>query len=96
MSAVLEVEQEIAAQKTNGFSTIGVKPHPISVAVYDKMIEHGILDENDQVELLNGVIVEKMPKGTKHTSATSRANRMFFKLFGDKTIIRIQDPNLAR
>lgn len=29
------------------------------------MIESGIFDENDQIELLNGVIIEKMPKRNK-------------------------------
>lgn len=38
----------------------------ISVKQYDEMIEHGILTTEDKVELLNGVIIEKMPKGAKH------------------------------
>ena len=32
------------------------------------------------------------PKGTKHSSGNSRANRYFMKLFGDQVIVRIQDP----
>jgi Uma2 family endonuclease len=94
MSAVLELEQATAEQKTNSVLSDAVKPHLISAAMYDKMIEHGILTENDKVELLNGVIIEKMPKGAKHTAATSRVNRVFSSLFGNRSIIRIQDPIL--
>ena len=43
------------------------KPRRLSVEIYDAMIESGILTENDNVELLNGIIIEKLPKGTKHS-----------------------------
>lgn len=92
MSAVSEVEQEIAEQKTNGFSTVGIKPRLISVAVYDKMIEHGILTKYDKVELLNGVMFEKMPKGTKHASLTDFLTRFFYRILGEKVIVRNQNP----
>ncbi|CAN5832538.1 Uma2 family endonuclease [soil metagenome] len=64
----------------------------ISVKEYDEMIRHGILTAEDKVELLNGVIIEKMPKGTKHSSANDRLTRLFYKLFGDDVIIRNQNP----
>jgi len=32
-----------------------------SVAEYHKLIEFGVLTENDQLELLDGYLVEKMP-----------------------------------
>jgi Uma2 family endonuclease len=64
----------------------------ISVEEYDEMIEHGIFTTEDKVELLNGVIIEKMPKGPKHSSANDRITRLFYKLFDDKVIIRNQNP----
>jgi len=64
----------------------------ISVKEYDRMIEHGILTSEDKVELLNGVIIKKMPKGTKHASVNDRATRLFYRLFGDKVIVRNQNP----
>lgn len=64
----------------------------ISVEEYDQMIAHGILTDEDQVELLNGVIIEKMTKGPKHASVNGRANRLFNRLFGEMGIIRVQDP----
>ncbi len=40
--------------------------HRFSVAEYHQMIETGILDENDNVELLEGLIVPKMPRNPPH------------------------------
>ncbi len=85
MSAVLE--RTISNTVTNG-----VKPHLITVDEYDRMIEAGIYTENNRIELLNGEIIEIMPKGTKHTSANSRIVRFFIKLFDEKVIVRGQDP----
>lgn len=76
----------------NSVLTNGVKPHLITVAEYDRMIELGVYTENDPIELLNGEIIEIMPKGPKHTSANSRLVRFFIKLFGEKVIVRGQDP----
>lgn len=85
MSAVLE---RIVPQTT----TNGVKHHLITVSEYDRMIEAGVYTENDHIELLNGEIIEIMPKGPKHTSANSKIIRFFIKLFGEKLIVRSQDP----
>ena len=85
MSAVLE--RTIPITPTNG-----VKPRLITVAEYDRMIEAGIYTENDRIELLNGEIIEIMPKGTKHTSANSKIVRFFIRLFDEKLIVRNQDP----
>ncbi len=85
MSAVLE-------KTTSNTITNGVKPYLITVAEYDRMIEAGIYTENDRIELLNGEIIQVMPKGTKHTSANSRIVRFFIKLFDEKVIVRSQDP----
>jgi Uma2 family endonuclease len=70
----------------------GVKPRLITVAEYDRMIEAGIYTENDRLELLNGEIIELMPKGPKHTSACSRILRFFIRLFDERAIVRSQDP----
>ncbi len=64
----------------------------LSVEIYDSMIKNGILNENDNVELLNGRIIEKMPKGTKHTSATRFITKFFYRIFGDSVVIQVQDP----
>ncbi len=65
MSAVLEqIETKIYPRVETGD---GYPIRKISVEDYEKMIDIGIFDANDRVELLDGVIVETSPKKTKHT-----------------------------
>ncbi len=91
MSAVIETTSQTQLGIGN-FNGQTLKLRQITVEEYDLMIESGVFDENDQIELLNGVIVEKMPKGTKHSAANDRVTRVFYKNFGDDMIIRNQNP----
>jgi len=43
--------------------------HPLTVADLEKMLLAGILDDNDHVELLDGVLVEMSPQGSPHAYA---------------------------
>jgi Uma2 family endonuclease len=90
MSAVIEITQSNPILVGN-FNGQNLKLRQITVKEYDAMIESGVFDEDDQVELLNGAIVEKMPKGTKHSAATYRVAKKFFKIFDEKAVVRIQD-----
>lgn len=91
MNAVLEVTKQ--SPTTEVFQNGQVlNARLISVEEYDQMIEHGILTAEDKVELLNGVIINKMPKGTKHASVNDRVTRFFYRLFDDKVIVRNQNP----
>jgi len=91
MSAVLEIQK--IAPKTEVLQNGQIlDARLISVKEYDRMIEHEILTSEDKVELLNGVIIKKMPKGTRHASVNDRATRLFYRLFGDKVIVRNQNP----
>lgn len=68
------------------------KPHRLSAEIYDRMIANGILTENDNVELLNGAIIEKMPKGPRHTSTTRFITKFFYRNLGEDVVIQAQDP----
>ncbi|MBS1797448.1 MAG: Uma2 family endonuclease [Acidobacteria bacterium] len=72
--------------------TAGVRLRRIRASEYERMIEAGIYTENDRLELLNGEIIEIMPKGPKHTSVNSRILRYLIRLMGDRAIVRSQDP----
>ena len=50
-------------------------PHPFTVAQYDRMIDVGILKEDDRVELIRGEIVSKMPIGDPHVACVDRRVR---------------------
>ncbi len=90
MSAVVQqIEARISPQieTSDGFSI-----RKISVEDYEKMIDIGIFDEDDRVELLNGVIIEMSPKKTKHTIVNYLIGEFFFDNFRKQTIVRLQEP----
>jgi Uma2 family endonuclease len=63
-----------------------------SIADYHQMIESGILDEDDRVELLEGKIVCMSPQRPFHAASVQRSSRLLFNLLGDRAEIRIQLP----
>src|ERR1044071_3770543 len=63
-----------------------------TVAEYNLMGEAGILQPDERVELIEGEIQKKSPKGTKHSSSATRANDCFRKHLGNKVIVRSQEP----
>jgi Uma2 family endonuclease len=70
----------------------GKRPHLLSVEKYDKMIEIGLFGEDEPIELLNGVLVEKMPKGPKHALYNDLASNVLREKFSQKAFIRNQNP----
>jgi Uma2 family endonuclease len=59
---------------------------------FERMVEAGILTENDRVELVEGEIVEMAPKGSRHASCVTRMNALFIRHLGQSAVVRIQDP----
>ncbi|MGI9054925.1 MAG: Uma2 family endonuclease [Pyrinomonadaceae bacterium] len=70
----------------------GVKPRLITVAEYDRMIEAGIYTENDRIELLNGEIIELMPKGPKHVYFNEKIADILKEKLGKTADVRSQNP----
>jgi Uma2 family endonuclease len=64
---------------------------PISVPHYHQMIEVGILTEDDPVELLAGRLIQKMPKGPRHSNAIHTLRRDLEKIFVDDWFVEPQD-----
>jgi len=91
MSSVIETptSAQPANDSSNGHY---LKLRRLTVKEYDAMIENGIFDENDQIELLNGVIVEKMPKGTKHATLNDIIATLLIRQLGDMVCVRNQNP----
>lgn len=48
----------------------------ISIEQYHRMIDAGIFGEDDPVELLEGLVVDKMPKNRTHSLVTRRLDRL--------------------
>ncbi len=66
--------------------------HLWSIADYHQMIEAGILDEDDRVELLEGKVVCMSPQIPFHAASVQRSSRLLFKLLSDRAEIRVQLP----
>ncbi len=47
----------------------------LTVGQFDGMVRNGTLDEDEPIELLNGLLVTKMPKNPRHRVATRKAVR---------------------
>ncbi len=73
-------------------TTNGVKTRLITVTEYDRMIEFGVYTENDHIELLNGEIIEFMPKGAKHSVFNDLVLDLFKEKLGSKIYARSQNP----
>src|ERR1700686_5428340 len=63
-----------------------------SVAEYHKMIESGVFASNNQVELLEGWIVNKMPQNPPHVSSISRVVRRIARILPDDWTMNVQGP----
>jgi len=59
---------------------------------YHRMIESGILSEDDRVELVEGEIIEMAAKGSRHAACVTRITDLFYRYARQSAIIRVQDP----
>lgn len=57
---------------------------------FHRMVEVGILREDDRVELLQGVIFRMSPIGSRHNACIARINSQLQRLLGDSAILMIQ------
>ena len=64
----------------------------ISVDRYDRMVESGLLGEDDPVELLSGVIVWKKPRHPKHSTIVRRCQRIIEGLIPLGWHVRKEEP----
>lgn len=63
-----------------------------TVDEYYRMADAGILNEDDQVELIEGEIVEMAPIGSRHAGHVDRLNQLFSRRVADRAIVRVQNP----
>jgi len=68
------------------------KTVPVTVEDYHHMIETGELTENDRVELLEGVIVEMAPIGSRHRATVTLLNQLLSALITKGWHVACQQP----
>jgi Uma2 family endonuclease len=59
---------------------------------YERMLESGILSEDDRVELVEGEIIEMAAKGSRHAACVKRITDLFYRYARQSAIISVQDP----
>jgi len=64
--------------------------HRLSVQDVYRMVEAGVLDEDDRVELVEGVLVDMVPIGAEHDGATAWLNSHFARVATETWQVRVQ------
>ncbi len=66
--------------------------HRFTVDQYHRMIQAGVLTENDRVELLEGWIVDKMPQHPPHSTTIAVLRRHLSEKLPEQWVLRLQSP----
>jgi Uma2 family endonuclease len=70
-------------------------PHRrVTVDEYERMIEAGILGEDDRVELIRGEIVEMCAIGIRHAACVTRSSNLLTRRLGPEFLVSTQNPIL--
>lgn len=72
--------------------TVQITRRPFTVTDYRRMLEAGILSEDDRVELIDGEVRAMSPIEPFHAAIVKRFNALLNQLIADTNIISIQDP----
>ncbi len=64
----------------------------ITVDEYHRMIEAGILGEDEHVQLISGTLVAMTPQGRPHARVVQRLNRLLVRAVGDDLEVLTQLP----
>lgn len=70
----------------------GYPIHRLTVDQYHRLIQSGILREDERVELLDGWLVEKMPQNPPHSGTVHEVARRLQSLLGEAYVVREQSP----
>jgi Uma2 family endonuclease len=73
--------------------TLGDRPvRPLTADEVLRMVDAGILGEDERVELLHGVLTAVSPKSPQHVAVKLRLVRWLSSLDGDRYVVRTEDP----
>ena len=71
---------------------VTLERHLINTDTYHRMIETGILTEEDRVELIHGEIISMSPIGKLHIAVVDRISNLIKEIVGKQVIVRTQSP----
>ena len=59
---------------------------------YERLIDHGVLGEDDPIELLDGLLLVKEPQHSPHRTAVLLVAKALERAFGEGWFVQIQSP----
>jgi Uma2 family endonuclease len=62
-----------------------------SIDEYERMIEGGVFDKEDRLELIRGEIVEMAPIGHRHATCVVRLTKLFERTVGEVAMVSVQN-----
>ncbi len=63
-----------------------------TVNEFMRMLEDGILNEDERIELLEGELASMSPIGSRHAACVKRINALLSQQVAEKAILGVQDP----
>ncbi len=88
MTSLLEQSLNTIAYAPNSH----IRYHSLTTKDVERMVETGVLDEDDRIELINGKLVEMSPPGRKHIAYTNRMQHLLTRAIETGLIISVQNP----
>jgi Uma2 family endonuclease len=73
-------------------TSVQLSRYLFNVTDYHRMLETGVLNEDSQVELLNGEVIKMTPIAPRHAASVDRINDTLKTKLGKKAIVRVQNP----
>src|SRR5262245_40656353 len=83
----MKTQPIVRASISDGY---GPPPYHFTVGQYHRMIDAGILTEDDRVELLEGVVVPKMPHTPPHDGTILLVQTQLLKVLPATHVLRVQ------
>ena len=71
------------------------KIRPLTRLEYERMVELGFFDEDEHIELLEGVLVKMSPQGWQHAAVIQRISKVLSRGIDDALAVRTQLPFAA-
>ena len=66
--------------------------HRFTRRQYARMIDHAVLDEDDPIELLDGLLLVKEPQSSPHRTAVLLVAKALEQAFADGWFVQVQSP----
>lgn len=68
---------------------------PLRRVEWDRIVETGVFDEDEHIELLAGVLVAMSPQGDAHSDCAGELMTLLVRMLGDRASVRAHSPFAA-